>query len=448
VRLLQVRSSDRHPSMQAAIVVDRPRWSPWLGEAVAPRLGHAVSGLEELYGLRLLRTLCGASCDLVTLRLQAGRLGVHALCDFEQRARRAGFVLAEPEGVTRTLLLDLRASSGELLASLSAKTRRKVRARESSPFEIRPITDTVHIEALKAAALASIRRTGGTNSRAPWGPLLALARDEPTRARVLALFRRGGQDVPLAFAAAVRHGALAEYMSAGSIDDAELRAQPFNYFLLWELADWARASGATHLDLGGLTEGGPEDALAGISTVQATLHKCGGRSRARDDRGPPARSATTSRWHAVHPGACRGTSVSEHAACARRRRLGAIAILTGLLAACGRDARSWPRGMLAQPSQKVAELVTAERGHPVLFALYASWCRDCRAELPVLDDLDARYRGRGLSVVALSLDEDPVDFAEMMRGRAPLPLGQPGKGAIRRHERLGGVLGHYRRDAA
>jgi len=30
----------------------------------------------------------------------------------------------------------------------------------------------------------------------------------------------------------------------------------------------------------------------------------------------------------------------------------------------------------------------------------------------------------------------------------PLPFGQPGKGAIRRHERLGGVLGHYRREAA
>ncbi|HWX08813.1 MAG TPA: integrase core domain-containing protein [Gaiellaceae bacterium] len=29
----------------------------------------------------------------------------------------------------------------------------------------------------------------------------------------------------------------------------------------------------------------------------------------------------------------------------------------------------------------------------------------------------------------------------------PLPLGQTGKGAIRRHERLGGVLGHYRRYA-
>jgi transposase InsO family protein len=30
----------------------------------------------------------------------------------------------------------------------------------------------------------------------------------------------------------------------------------------------------------------------------------------------------------------------------------------------------------------------------------------------------------------------------------PLPLGQSGKGVIRRHERLGGVLGNYRREAA
>ena len=29
-----------------------------------------------------------------------------------------------------------------------------------------------------------------------------------------------------------------------------------------------------------------------------------------------------------------------------------------------------------------------------------------------------------------------------------LPLGQPCKGAIRRHERLGGLLNHYRREAA
>lgn len=267
VRLLQVRTRDGMPSMQAAIVLERPRWAPWIGRAFAPRLGHAASGPEELYGLRLLRALCVATGDVVTLRLQPRRLGVHALCDFEQRARRAGFALSDPEAVTRTLLLDLRASSEELLASLPAKTRRKVRARTSGPFEIRTITDDAHLEALKAAALASIRRTGGTNSRAPWGPLLAIAREDPGRVRVLALFTRGGND-PLAFVAGVRHGALAEYVSAGSVDDAELRSHPFNYFLLWELAEWARASGATHLDLGGLTDGGPDDALAGISAFK------------------------------------------------------------------------------------------------------------------------------------------------------------------------------------
>lgn len=265
VRLLQVRTSDGRPSMQAAIVVERPRWAPSLASAIVPRLGHAVSGAEELYALRLLRTLCAASGDLVTLRLQARRLGVHALCDFQEHAHRAGFVLADPEAVTRTLLLDLRASSEELLTTVHRKTRHKIRALTTSPFEIRAITDAVHLEALKAAALASIHRSGGTTSQAPWAPLLAAALEDPTRARILALFLRGGAGEPLAFVAGVRHGTLAEYVSAGSIDDAALRAHPFNYFLLWELAEWARASGATRLDLGGVTDGGPEDALAGIS---------------------------------------------------------------------------------------------------------------------------------------------------------------------------------------
>jgi hypothetical protein len=267
VRLLQVRVTGGRPAMQAAIVIERPRWTPWLGNAVAPRLGHAVNGAEELFGLRVLRALCASSGDLATLRLQARRLGAHALCDFEARARHVGFALVDPEAVTRTLLLELHASSAALLAALPKKTRAKLRASATSPFEIRAITDAGQLPALKAAAIASIQRTGGTVSRAPWAPLFALAHDDPTRARILGLFRCGSP-APLAFVAAIRHGALAEYVSAGSVDDAELRSQPFNYFLLWELAEWARANGSTWLDLGGVTEGGPEDPLAGISTFK------------------------------------------------------------------------------------------------------------------------------------------------------------------------------------
>jgi hypothetical protein len=44
----------------------------------------------------------------------------------------------------------------------------------------------------------------------------------------------------------------------------------------------------------------------------------------------------------------------------------------------------------------------------------------------------------------------PTNFSASSRPalRAMPPLGPPGKGAIRRHGRLGGVLGHYRREAA
>jgi thiol-disulfide isomerase/thioredoxin len=114
--------------------------------------------------------------------------------------------------------------------------------------------------------------------------------------------------------------------------------------------------------------------------------------------------------------------VSTHAARARGPSLLAIAIVTFTLAACERGAQSWPPGMRAEPPQRVAEIIATERGHPVLFALYASWCRACRAELPVLDEIDGRYRGRGLSVVALSLDDEPKDFGELMRERAPRSL--------------------------
>ena len=50
------------------------------------------------------------------------------------------------------------------------------------------------------------------------------------------------------------------------------------------------------------------------------------------------------------------------------------------------------------------------RGSPVLLNIWATWCEPCRHELPILDDVRARYEQRGLRVVAINVDrEQPRD---------------------------------------
>lgn len=45
-------------------------------------------------------------------------------------------------------------------------------------------------------------------------------------------------------------------------------------------------------------------------------------------------------------------------------------------------------------------------GRVVLLDFWATWCKDCREEMPTLDRLHRQLKDRGFSVVAISLDED------------------------------------------
>lgn len=48
----------------------------------------------------------------------------------------------------------------------------------------------------------------------------------------------------------------------------------------------------------------------------------------------------------------------------------------------------------------------ALRGKVVLLDIWASWCGPCKEEMPLLDELAARLKPRGIEVVAVSIDED------------------------------------------
>jgi cytochrome c biogenesis protein CcmG/thiol:disulfide interchange protein DsbE len=50
-----------------------------------------------------------------------------------------------------------------------------------------------------------------------------------------------------------------------------------------------------------------------------------------------------------------------------------------------------------------------QRGKVVLLNVWATWCHPCRAEIPELRQLHAKYQARGLEVVGVSVDTEGSD---------------------------------------
>jgi thiol-disulfide isomerase/thioredoxin len=45
------------------------------------------------------------------------------------------------------------------------------------------------------------------------------------------------------------------------------------------------------------------------------------------------------------------------------------------------------------------------RNKPVIVDFWATWCGPCRASMPDLNDMQARYGAKGLTVIGMSVDE-------------------------------------------
>jgi len=60
-----------------------------------------------------------------------------------------------------------------------------------------------------------------------------------------------------------------------------------------------------------------------------------------------------------------------------------------------------------------------QRGEVIMLNFWASWCGPCRKEMPLLDELHARYEAAGFQVWGVNVDSERAD-AEKMLGKIPV----------------------------
>jgi thiol-disulfide isomerase/thioredoxin len=76
--------------------------------------------------------------------------------------------------------------------------------------------------------------------------------------------------------------------------------------------------------------------------------------------------------------------------------------------------------------------VSSYRGQVLLLDVWASWCGPCKQELPMLDEIAARLRRKGVEVLAVSVDQERDNVVKFLgsRGKWALTIAHDPKGEI------------------
>jgi hypothetical protein len=264
----------------------------------AAAIAVEVQGTRAIPGHRFMRARhLGSGClddaaaaalsaarDLASSEPRVLRLNLEWILRTAEEQRRASMMLTSlgfkrsetPRNYEDTLVIPLAPSEEELLASFSATTRRDLRGWAQRPVEMRGITDLRYSGRLNAISRETFQRTGGAWHPRSWGERIAVSAASPERSRLVGLFRAGRDDdeALLAFAWGCVHGEYAQYDDAGStrVEDVKISMM---YPLMWDLIRWAKRSGCTWFDMGGMVAEGSSatDPRAGISDFKRRFSK-------------------------------------------------------------------------------------------------------------------------------------------------------------------------------
>ncbi len=69
------------------------------------------------------------------------------------------------------------------------------------------------------------------------------------------------------------------------------------------------------------------------------------------------------------------------------------------------------------------------RGHAVLLDFWASWCRPCGMQAPIVERVGDRYHGKGLTIVGVNVDDEAAVAKQYVEERGltyPVVLDQDG----------------------
>lgn len=87
----------------------------------------------------------------------------------------------------------------------------------------------------------------------------------------------------------------------------------------------------------------------------------------------------------------------------------ALAVAGPALADHGRVGEVAPELEAIELDGREPTSIAAQRGTAVLLNKWSTWCRPCVEEMPFLEQLHQRYKGRGFSVVGISIDRPGAD---------------------------------------